>query len=529
MEELTYTTYHVRVGANGDVDVVVGEGGDRPQGKFQGDKAALARARATMAEAKGPEVTEVGQALFNALFDAELGLDFRRRLEDSQRLRIALEFDETAHPEIAALPWEFMCAPALERWSAVRLGTDPRLTLYRHRPMWQVAEPLEVTEPLRVQFVVANPPDRDLGPVAYHEVFEVLRGLESQCPPDLLSPLPDPLTQASAETLDQALRYKPHILHFIGHGELRGASGDEHGALALTHPRTGMVDWQRGERVAEIFTRHRPSLVVLQTCESGRLGSGRAFAGVASQLVHQNMPAVVAMQFAISNDAALRFAEVFYRRLLLDLQPVDVAVQEARQSLWRNLDRGIYGAPVLFMRARDGRLFVKREVEQPPQAVEHQGQTSSPIPPSAVALSVKADASLRRERLEDLKYHKLILETRQARLGPRFSSEDRNELQRIQEEIRKLTSNDPSQMRDGLGPFSYERGLRRMGQRLGETLAPDHYSIAEFDTLAGRLREILRDARIGIQDDSAKNRIIFNLNRIAREQLGFGFTDLCSQ
>lgn len=53
------------------------------------------------------------------------------------------------------------------------------------------------------------------------------------------------------------------------------------------------------------------------------------FAGVASAIVRAGVPVVVAMQFPISDKAAVTFADQFYQ-MLPDCFPVDYIVAEAR-------------------------------------------------------------------------------------------------------------------------------------------------------------------------------------------------------
>ena len=61
-------------------------------------------------------VRTLGETLFDILFDDVLRQDFVGFYEqvvhrDRQLLRIELAIDEQVMPEVAALPWEFMCLP----------------------------------------------------------------------------------------------------------------------------------------------------------------------------------------------------------------------------------------------------------------------------------------------------------------------------------------------------------------------------------------------------------------------------------
>jgi hypothetical protein len=95
------------------------------------------------------------------------------------------------------------------------------------------------------------------------------------------------------------------------------------------------------------------------------LSSSQAFVGVASKVVQQNVPVVVAMQYEITNSTACRFALRFYQQLVGE-DPVDIAAQYGRRAIalgptqYRRRD---FATPVVFMRVQDGYLF-KRDIQQ---------------------------------------------------------------------------------------------------------------------------------------------------------------------
>ncbi|MCP4375903.1 MAG: CHAT domain-containing protein, partial [bacterium] len=124
------------------------------------------------------------------------------------------------------------------------------------------------------------------------------------------------------------------------------------------HP-DGKMELVSADDFSELFTRHQPGVVVLQSCEGGTLSASKAFVGIASQIVQQNIPVVVAMQYQVSNSSATRFAQEFYKRLA-EHDPVDLAVQEGRRQIAlgpAGYNRRDFATPNLFMRVRDGHLF----------------------------------------------------------------------------------------------------------------------------------------------------------------------------
>ncbi len=90
----------------------------------------------------------------------------------------------------------------------------------------------------------------------------------------------------------------------------------------------------------------------------GAQGSSQdRFASTAATLVRSGIPAVIAMQHAITDRAAIEFSQTFYESLA-DGLPVDGAVSEARKAIRLGVTNTLeWGTPVLYSRAVDGRLF----------------------------------------------------------------------------------------------------------------------------------------------------------------------------
>ena len=97
-------------------------------------------------------------------------------------------------------------------------------------------------------------------------------------------------------------------------------------------------------------------LAVLNACEGARGSRDDPFAGTAQTLVQQGISAVIAMQFEITDEAAITLAQEFYGALA-DNYPVDAALAEARKALFAEGHGVEWGTPVLYMHAPDGRIF----------------------------------------------------------------------------------------------------------------------------------------------------------------------------
>ncbi len=81
--------------------------------------------------------------------------------------------------------------------------------------------------------------------------------------------------------------------------------------------------------------------------------------GMAQGLVTAGVPAVIAMQFAISDALAIAFARSLYQALA-DNVPLEHALSEARKTMFASQapnSLAEWGTPVLFMRAEEGSLL----------------------------------------------------------------------------------------------------------------------------------------------------------------------------
>ena len=89
---------------------------------------------------------------------------------------------------------------------------------------------------------------------------------------------------------------------------------------------------------------------------------GKMFLSPSNLEMHPTgIPAVVAMQFKVTDSAAIQLAESFYRAVALG-KPVDHALTTARRMVEADEEYNFeWGTPVLFMRSPDGYLFDPQE------------------------------------------------------------------------------------------------------------------------------------------------------------------------
>jgi hypothetical protein len=303
---------------------------------------------------------QVGDQLFSALFqgavlslyDRSLGMTYGQ----GRGLRVKLHIDpeEGSLSQLVSLPWEFL----------YRKETRDFLNLSRSSPVVRYLDvsrpyaPLDLEPPLRVLVIISAP--KDAPPLDLERERRQIEASWAQQPGVQV----DFITRATVLELQDRLSDKRyHALHFMGHGDFDERTG--RGAL-LMEDELGAGSPLDGSTLG-VLLRDVSSLrlVFLNACETARVSRTLGldpFSGVASSLVLAGVPAVVAMQFPITDRAALTFAHRFYA-LVARGEPVDAAVAEGRRAVRiSTTDTMEWGTPVLFMRAPQGELF---RVSQP--------------------------------------------------------------------------------------------------------------------------------------------------------------------
>jgi hypothetical protein len=325
------------------------------------------------------EAKRFGARLFEALVsgavrDVYIGA---RRLADAhgRGLRVTLYLTEV--PELMGVPWEFL----YERPSF--LSQSMYTPVVRSLDLTNVRPPRKVTLPLRILGLVSRP----LG----FETLDVLREQDKLA--DALGPLRREglvelrwLERATLGELDDAIsrRDEVHIVHYVGHGAYDARS--QGGILVLEDERGGPHEVS-GEEIGSLLQDERGlRLVVLNACEGARGSHVDPFSGVASSLVEYGIPAVIGMQFEITDEAAITFAGRLYGALAQGL-PVDAAIAQARRAIFAAGNDIEFGTPVLFLRATEARLFDVEHHAPPPQG----SLTSQQIVATASAASPPVD------------------------------------------------------------------------------------------------------------------------------------------
>ena len=261
-------------------------------------------------------------------------------------VRIRLQLADL-NPEIAAIPWEFLYAEPRGGFLASSVRTPVvrfvKGSLDRRDP--------EARLPFNLLVVIPTVPDLDVDSEK-RRINEALEGIDPKVTPTYLE------GTVTRDKLNDTLTNEDFdFVHFIGHGDFK----DGKGLLRLNRDDIE-PDWIDERALAELVKNHEAiKLIVLNTCRGAEASTSRAFAGLAPQLVLAGqVPAVVAMQYPITDEEALAFVHAFYHALFQGSGrgSVDAAITAARSSLSRDFPgKRAIGLPVLFTRYNEGVLF----------------------------------------------------------------------------------------------------------------------------------------------------------------------------
>ncbi len=209
-----------------------------------------------------------------------------------------------------------------------------------------------------------------------------------------------------------------HIFYFIGHG--RFDCNTDEGLIALADEE-GKTQRFRATHLGRLLADHRSQrLVILNSCEGARGSEHDIFSGTASILVQRGIPAVLAMQYEITDRAAIEFSRAFYKALANGL-PVDAAVTEARKAVSFAIENTIeWGTPVLYMRSPDGVLFgIQKKKAKGRKRVKEPMAREKEEP--LEEKEKKRDIELKKKEAEQLEQERREQEERQAELSALYS------------------------------------------------------------------------------------------------------------
>lgn len=386
------------------VRVIRAASGGEPRECLQLDVARILRMRpdlenavlASAAHARGgplPEVErplrEAGQELFEGLFTGAVRETYRASVavahERGAKLRVVLHLEAA---ELSGLPWEAMWDPEARAYLCRK---EP---LVRHVPAPYTPDPLPVTPPMRILGLVASP--RGLPPL---DVQRERRHLDDAVAPAVADGRihVEWLESATWDSLqDRLLTRAWHVLHFVGHGDYDPEL--DQGRVALVGEEDGRADWVEAGRLVDLLNEAEPTprLVVLNSCSSGQSGTQDVLSGTAAALVNSGISAVAAMQFRISDPAAVAFPRGFYKALAAG-KSVDAALSSGRIAILGRGESLEWVTPVLYTRGDSLQLFSMSGVAA--VTATEQVVRAAPQPPRVAAAGPDAEWARAAEEL----------------------------------------------------------------------------------------------------------------------------------
>lgn len=305
------------------------------------------------------QLKEFGQRLYQA-FPPEVKERYQVARDTAadrgyQGVRLRLAF---ADPQLTPVPWECLYEPG--RGEFLSLSGQTRLVRCAELPFPPI---VGFRAPLKILVAIPNPDDLPWLDVQQERerIAAALQRLETRRQISIrwLDAVENSQPISFEAFYDALFEFRPHVFHFIGHGVFNSQSAE--GLLAFEGPdrRKHLIG---SNRVADLVTSGDNSLrlVFLNACHGAETSEIDQLGGVAAALMHKGIPAVIGMQFQISDGAAIEFAAKFYERLAQGA-PVDTAVQQARVHLWAVKNNPVeWATPVLHLLRQDGQVFRRK-------------------------------------------------------------------------------------------------------------------------------------------------------------------------
>jgi hypothetical protein len=364
MDEITYLDFdiHIQPAGSGYRVKVVNSPAGQANGEFEMPFSELeienfvlrvGRTRKGVRRLESPEMESArmfGGRLFQSVFSDEMRGNLRSSLNEASQqnagLRFRLHLEDS--PELADLPWEYLYDSANDEFLVLSVQTP----LVRYLDLPIKTETLSTSLPLKILVMISSPSDFPVLDVE-KEFQTLVNGLGDLQQRGLVKLVR--LEEATLANLQQQLRKDNyHIFHFIGHG---GYDEQAEDGVLMLEDENGRGRAVSGRYLGTLLHDEKyMRLAMLNACEGARTSSSDPFSGVAHSLVQKGIPAVIAMQFEITDEAAIVLANEFYGAIA-DGYPVDASLAEARKAIFAANNDIEWGTPVLYMRSPDGRIF----------------------------------------------------------------------------------------------------------------------------------------------------------------------------
>jgi tetratricopeptide (TPR) repeat protein len=299
-------------------------------------------------EARVERLRSFGTKLYRKIFNEEVERRWQEAKDSSSFLVGCIRIAPEA-AGLEALPWETMFDG--EEFIAVGAKTGMSRLPLDIPPQNELAP---VPLPLKMLAVISSPLDLDDDHRLQIEREQEILLQAVNTPAGRGRLQVDFEDEAKLDILESSLEVGYQILHFTGHG----ISPKDGGGLLLEDAKgesraTATTEILQSLQKAEGALR----LAVISGCQTARTLHVAGFRDLARGLAHRKVPAVIAMQFSISDAGGLKFAEALYPKLV-EGRSIEEAMSAARRTLLHSDDPYLQGdalAPVLI--AASGRCL----------------------------------------------------------------------------------------------------------------------------------------------------------------------------
>ncbi len=302
----------------------------------------------TLEEKFGKDINETSQIikdfggdLYNTVFGGEISGYFKSLIQQKKDIRLRLVFSPE-DGELLRLPWEFIYD------GSNFLSGYERVTLTRSLDGLPSDGKGAIKEKLRMLAVISSPLD-----LKDHERLQVEQEqmliMEAVDRAHVANRIEiEFLDEASLPNIQDRLDEEEfHILHYTGHGVYN--EKEDKGYLILEDD-AGKARPVDNETIANLLAGYKSlRLVVLSGCQTAKTSGRRALSDLATPLLTKNIPAVVAMQYSVTDKSAMALAQKLYIEIGNNT-PVDLALTRARKALLINGGLGSveFATPVLY-------------------------------------------------------------------------------------------------------------------------------------------------------------------------------------
>lgn len=360
-----------------------------------------------------PSVKKLGGALYECIFAGEVAERFRSSLAiaryEGKGLRIRLRL--SGAPKLIDIPWELLFDVANNNYIGLSVNTP----IIRKLDLASLPEMRQAQGVLQVLVMISSPSNYPQLNVEREWERINTATLNLQKEGRLILTRVEPSLAALQR---QLRRGEYHVFHYIGHGGFDRANNDGVLVLEDRHKKGHLVSGQYLGTI--LYDETTLQLVLLNSCSGGRTSVTDPFAGVGQSLLQKGIPAVIAMQFEITDEAAITFSHEFYAAVV-DGYSIDAAVAEARKMIYAEANQLEWATPVLYTSIDSGSLLRELTEDERQHLVQQNQQEAE----------AKQQLELQRQQEDEAK--------RQAELKRQEETNRQAELKRQQEEAKHQT------------------------------------------------------------------------------------------